>query len=105
MGFDTFLAQSGLMELAMVIGACRAHVPGPQTPTCGGEDRSGDLAAESDFAGYDVGFAVASSESFYAENHISCVLSNTCEIGDGNGHVGQGYPKSRKIQKGKSISV
>jgi len=57
------------------------------------------LSAEANFAGDGIRFAVSCRKLCQTKHDIRCVLSNACEIYDGNRHEAKAYLILRRIQK------
>ena len=99
MGIDAAAAQILMVEFGIVIGACRAHVAAPQTPSGDRSNRGGDLAAQAYLAGDRVGLAVARGKIAQAEDDVGGVFANAGEVRKGKRPVAEAYLKSSKKQK------
>ena len=92
----------GLMHFGVMIRTGRPHVAGLQTPCRRGEYGGCHLSSEANFARDGIRFAVPCRELCQPQYDVRRVLSNACEIYDGNGHDAKAYLISRLIQKEKS---
>src|SRR5215470_1197925 len=99
MRLDSAFAQVFLVQLAVVVGAGRSHVPAAQSPKRGGDDGGSDLAAESNLSVHGVGLAVSGRKVLEAQYNVGGVLADAGEVHEGNGHEGEAYLNSLKKQK------
>ena len=102
-GVDLARAEIFLVKLGIMVGAGGADVAAAKSPASGGDNGGGDLAAEADFTGDGVGFAVARGEMFEAEDDVGGIFTDAGEIDERKGQGAKAYLKPRKKQKREAV--
>src|SRR5215470_18618794 len=80
---DSAFAEIFLVQLPVVVGAGRSHVPAAQSPKRGGDYGGRDLTAEPDLSVHGVGLAVSGGKVLEAQYNVGGVFADAGEVHEG----------------------